>query len=209
MSRRVVLPALPVWSVYRLTCKTSGKAYIGATRKPVANRFLAHRISSRHRVGCAALGAAIRKYGEDAWLLETLYIASSEAEMYAVEKGLIAAYGTLAPHGYNLSTGGDGWHSGIRNKSNRPRSQEHRDHLREAQLKHWSSPAVRERMRQSATLRQDNIALRQQMAEHAARTYADPAIRAKRVNGLRNYWSRVRSGDVLRTQRRSPLGVFC
>lgn len=43
-----------------------------------------------------------------AFVIETLYEAVSWREAIAVERGLIAEYGTMVPRGYNLTAGGEG-----------------------------------------------------------------------------------------------------
>ena len=51
----------------------------------------------------------MRKYGNDAFSITLVYEATSRVEMFAVEKGLIAQYGTfVGSGGYNLTSGGDG-----------------------------------------------------------------------------------------------------
>jgi group I intron endonuclease len=50
----------------------------------------------------------MRKYGVDSFKVETLYEAVNLRELIAVEKGLIAQYGTMfCANGYNQSSGGE------------------------------------------------------------------------------------------------------
>jgi group I intron endonuclease len=93
--------------VYKATNLANGKAYIGVTRGCWKARW------ARHLTDAAdgrpyALHLAIRKHGAGSFLVEALYEASSLAELAACERGVIAEYGTLAPRGYNLTSGGDG-----------------------------------------------------------------------------------------------------
>jgi hypothetical protein len=52
------------------------------------------------------VGRAIHAYGWNAFTAEILYEAVDAREAAAVERALIASYGTMHPNGYNLSTGG-------------------------------------------------------------------------------------------------------
>lgn len=98
--------------VYRLTNTVTGKQYIGICASKVQRRWRRHCNSAwankaRNR-NCPALHAAIRKYGESVFEIETLYRAVNWLEACRVERGLIAQYGTMAPNGYNLTSGGEG-----------------------------------------------------------------------------------------------------
>ena len=95
------------WTVYRLTCTVSGKAYIGITRFHPNERWLHHRHHAVSEGRRTALGAAIRKYGAENFVLETLATAPDDVEAVALERAFIVAYGTLTPKGYNLTSGGE------------------------------------------------------------------------------------------------------
>jgi hypothetical protein len=59
-------------------------------------------------MGCPALGAAIRKYGEDAFVfMELEFFATSEG-LNQAEVFFIAQRGARSPRGYNLTDGGEG-----------------------------------------------------------------------------------------------------
>lgn len=82
--------------------------YIGITTCSLAKRWREHRCAAKTG-NEGVLYRAMRKYGEDAFSITLVYEATSKAEMFAVEKGLIAQYGTFAGSGgYNLTSGGDG-----------------------------------------------------------------------------------------------------
>lgn len=94
--------------VYRLTCTPTGKAYIGITCD-LRRRWNDHVSSALRRDrGKHILSRGIRKYGRDNFAVETLYEASSRKEAEIVERGLIASYRTLMPHGFNMTCGGEG-----------------------------------------------------------------------------------------------------
>lgn len=116
------------WEIYRATCAPSGKSYIGLTKSGHELRWYHHVRNARMRKRTGVLHSAIQKHGEVAFTVEVLYIASSEREAIAVERGLIAAHGTMHPNGYNLTSGGETF-KGTRGLK-RPVSEKHKEHLR-------------------------------------------------------------------------------
>jgi group I intron endonuclease len=94
--------------IYKITNITNGKAYIGLTTKSVRSRWKAHISNAFAKNIQYYLYKAMRKYGLDSFKVETLYEAVDLRELIAVEKGLIAQYGTLYnSNGYNQSSGGE------------------------------------------------------------------------------------------------------
>lgn len=102
----------PPYCVYRIDCSATGKAYIGLTKVGADRRFRAHLYNSRRGAG-GALYAAMRKYGEDAFAVATLRRALTLEQAQIAEIETIAALGTRAPNGYNISLGGDAGLTGI------------------------------------------------------------------------------------------------
>lgn len=93
----------------------SGKIYIGQCVQYLSNgnkwgyinRFKSH-IRDAYSGGrdyCRLLNHAIRKYGPDKMIVEKVLECSID-ELDELEKYHIETYGSLAPHGYNLTTGG-------------------------------------------------------------------------------------------------------
>src|SRR2546430_8023160 len=94
--------------LYTLT-SPSGKRYIGWTAYTAARRFSSHvRAARKNPARSSALRQAILKYGEDAFIVQTLVIADDREFLKKLECAAIAAFGTIAPRGYNLTPGGDG-----------------------------------------------------------------------------------------------------
>jgi group I intron endonuclease len=94
--------------IYKITNTINGKAYIGLTTKSVRSRWKAHISNAFAKNIQYYLYKAMRKYGLDSFKVETLYEAVDLRELIAVEKGLIAQYGTLYnSNGYNQSSGGE------------------------------------------------------------------------------------------------------
>lgn len=100
--------------IYKITNIKNGKAYIGLTTKSVCSRWKAHISNAFVKNVQYYLYKAMRKNGLDSFKIETLYEAIDLRELVAVEKGLIAQYGTLySSNGYNQSSGGES-RSGIK-----------------------------------------------------------------------------------------------
>lgn len=94
--------------IYKITNKITNKCYIGETKK--ANPYLRwneHKSKIEKGIGCPALQDAIKKYGIDNFKFEVLIICFDE-DRYKFEKEYIKKYNSIAPNGYNLTTGGEG-----------------------------------------------------------------------------------------------------
>lgn len=100
--------------VYMLTNKVNGKRYIGVTTASLDRRIKFHESSAKNKKNTYVMARAIRAYGIEAFSGEVLYEAATKEEMFIVERGLIAAHGTLAPNGYNRSLGGEGNRIGVK-----------------------------------------------------------------------------------------------
>ena len=93
--------------LYSLTFP-NGKKYIGITSGALSRRLSLHK--SHAKTGRAgAVYNAIRKYGATCFTAEKLVVASDWEYLCALEQKAIAVFKTLAPHGYNLTAGGEGF----------------------------------------------------------------------------------------------------
>lgn len=90
--------------VYLITNIINGKQYVGQTIQVLERRWNFH-MSKNSR--CLALKAAIEKYGKENFKVKEVYRALSLEELNKKEQEFIADLNTLAPNGYNLTTGGD------------------------------------------------------------------------------------------------------
>jgi group I intron endonuclease len=93
--------------LYKLTNRVTGQSYIGVTGRPLAERLSNHRTFAAKGMNYP-LAIAIRKHGWQVFEVSELGRASSRDEVMEMEKAAIVLYKTLAPNGYNLSTGGHG-----------------------------------------------------------------------------------------------------
>lgn len=144
--------------VYKVTNRVNGKAYIGITSKRLGPRWNRHVADAREGAP-NPLQRAIRKYGTAAFDRVVLYEAVSREEALVVERGLIAAHGTFAPRGYNVTLGGGGvpgWKRSEESKrrlsearkgiaptcAGMPASEEHKERLRKRALSRCSYPVA-------------------------------------------------------------------
>lgn len=93
----------PTYSVYCHTNLINGKQYIGITKRKPQKRWGVN--GSRYEK--QAIGAAIQKYGWDNFAHEILATGLTREEAAKEERRLVKALGTMAPNGYNLTSGGD------------------------------------------------------------------------------------------------------
>lgn len=95
------------YSVYVITCRETGKAYIGTTIESIARRYRGHWSRSR-RGSDAPLHVDMRRVDSCAFVVELIAEYDTYEAMLARERSEIAARHTLIPHGYNQVRGGPG-----------------------------------------------------------------------------------------------------
>lgn len=100
--------------VYKITCLTNNKVYIGKTND-ITERFACHkRLAKQGSFNCIKLYPAMRKYGIEKFVMEIVEECSAEQEAYEKEKHYIKILGSIE-NGYNLLEGGLGAMSGALN----------------------------------------------------------------------------------------------
>ena len=90
--------------IYKFT-SPSNKSYVGKTVQSFSKRMYGHRKKSST---CTALKNAINKYGWNQMKREIVEENIPEDQLNDREKYWIKTYDTMAPHGYNLTDGGEG-----------------------------------------------------------------------------------------------------
>lgn len=90
--------------IYKIKNKIDGKMYIGQTRKTLEKRWKDH---CSNRSSCRYLKFAILNHGKENFEITQIAKCNSLEEMNHREAYYIKLFNTLAPNGYNLTTGGD------------------------------------------------------------------------------------------------------
>jgi group I intron endonuclease len=91
--------------IYKITNKENKKSYIGCTIKTIESRFREHlyRCKKTKTKFCDAL----KKYGQNNFILEQIDSCDDTTKMYELERFYIKKYNTYN-EGYNLTIGGEG-----------------------------------------------------------------------------------------------------
>lgn len=92
--------------LYILTCKASGKKYVGITTRTVLERFKEHVASANKGRKNGAIHSALSKYGADAFHVQHVASSWSIEALEDLEQIMIKQECTLSPNGYNLTHGG-------------------------------------------------------------------------------------------------------
>jgi group I intron endonuclease len=93
--------------VYLITNSVNGKQYVGQTAKELVERWKKH-VAAIDTERAHYLHKALKKYGLENFVLETLHECVSKEEMDFVEMFYISLLNTKVPNGYNLTDGGEG-----------------------------------------------------------------------------------------------------
>lgn len=105
---RIPNPGYANGIIYLVTHIVSGKQYVGLTIQTVERRWMYHQEQARagHIKGENSLHAALRQYGADAFTIRHIDSGTTKKGLEERERFWIASLRTLAPHGYNLHSGG-------------------------------------------------------------------------------------------------------
>lgn len=165
--------------VYLIT-SPSGKQYVGKTVAAFETRWEQHcrdaRNGSRFAIHCA-----IRKYGRNSFKHKILHVGVDDPEqLSSLEIAEIANHGTLAPKGYNMTEGGEGFQ--LCPEVERKRA---------AGIKaSWERVEIREKRilgQKEANARPAVMARRSEIAREVS---ARPEVREKRSKGIKAAYDR-------------------
>lgn len=129
--------------IYMLENKVNGKKYVGQTCYSLKQRFRRHR--SKSKINCRAISAAIKKYGTMNFkgsILEKCPLSSLDR----LEQRHIFLEQSLAPGGYNLTTGGD---------KGAVLSESTKQMKTEAAKRQFGTPEARKMLRDNSAARKD------------------------------------------------------
>ena len=90
--------------VYKITNTRNNKSYIGISIHEPEKRRIKDHLSG---YGSRVIANAVKKYGKDAFTYEVLEANVFPELLPDLEVAYIANHNTIAPHGYNLNSGGD------------------------------------------------------------------------------------------------------
>lgn len=89
--------------IYKITNLINNKIYVGLTRRSIKIRWLEHHSGTSP---CVLLRNAINKYGRENFKIETLEVVSDKDILAKKEIEYIQQLNSMAPFGYNLTSGG-------------------------------------------------------------------------------------------------------
>ncbi|MDA7624109.1 GIY-YIG nuclease family protein [Akkermansiaceae bacterium] len=94
--------------IYVITCKRTGKKYVGQTRGWIESRWEKHlkKAQSDVNVASGSLTEHIRIYGEENFVVEEYGRASTNEELNRLEIQTISELNTKVPFGMNITRGG-------------------------------------------------------------------------------------------------------
>jgi group I intron endonuclease len=185
----------------------SGKKYIGITSRSLKERWRVHRAHANRSVE-GYLQNALRKYGPKSFIVKELVIANNYEYLKDLEVKAIKSFNTKAPHGYNMTDGGDGVFGVVITEEGRSRR-------RAAQKKSFQDPARRQRHKdaqrcpelrefRSVKAKNADAKTRNLISEAQKELWKSPEYKKKmsarpkktRINDGLNRWQRHRLSDL-------------
>ena len=101
------IPPIPRWLIYEAVNSVNGKRYVGKTGRTLSERIKEHAQQSA-RGSSFCFHEAIRKYGISAFCFRVLDVADDPFQLTEKERAWVAQCDSVAPHGYNMTRGGQG-----------------------------------------------------------------------------------------------------
>jgi len=154
----------PIFLIYKITHRRSGRAYIGMTSRGLARRLREHRRAAERGVE-SPFYRAIRKYGWRAFKVTILAIATDSTGLLELEGRLIRSHRTLT------SDGGFNIHIDTCSVVGRKATAETRERMRLAAIRRMAEPGARERISKSMKGKQNRLG-KPCLAEHRAKISA-------------------------------------
>ena len=174
----------------------NGKSYVGVTSD------LKRRIRE-HRSNTSAVGSAMRVHGRSVRGV----FGGGPAECFAEERRLIAALGTLAPGGYNLTTGGEGGFDmppelvaqrghNISKAFTPQKRAEHSEKLKVAHRAPGMQEAQSKRALGSWARPEFRAAVSEAARKQAKASWSDPTFRERHHAAMERYRSQMKLGEA-------------
>ena len=86
--------------IYKITCITNGKIYVGQTTLTIQERFNVHSKTD------SLLGKDIRSFGKENFKIEVIEEGENADQLNERERFWIKEFDCKFPHGYNTMNGG-------------------------------------------------------------------------------------------------------
>lgn len=96
---------MPYGLIYKITNKINGKIYVGQTTRTLDARWSQHLYDATVREYPYAIYRAIRKYGVDAFTIESICECETLEELNEQEKLFAQSLNAFVPNGYTLTAG--------------------------------------------------------------------------------------------------------
>lgn len=165
-----------MYAIYIITNTINAKQYVGIAKNLQA-RWNQHKSLNK---SSPYLHAAIKKHGVDAFIFTHFATAFDRESACLIEQTLIVEHNTKAPHGYNLTDGGEGARGAIVEQKTRSK-------LSQASKTMWLNKS---HIEQQKLLRStDNY--RQKQSENAKKAWAKPELLEK-LKKPKNHGEKIR-----------------
>lgn len=144
-----------LFTIYKHTNSLNGKCYIGKTKFTLEKRWQNH-VNTAIKGHKSHFANAIRSLSLDSWVHEILEVVNTHEEANSCEIKWIKHYQSNLPSlGYNMTQGGDGGRTcdpSVLSEKFRtvPKSDEHKQHMRESQEQYWNDHPEDPRRKQLA-----------------------------------------------------------
>lgn len=175
----------PRWTVYCHIHIATGRRYIGQTKLTPLSRWNGHvRSAFQNKKGCSHFWAAIRKYGKEAFSLQTLEVCDSIEEANEAEEAWIESFSSRFPEfGFNLMKGGRRTTQYIR--KNPWDDPEYRVRCTTATQAQWKDPANLAQNAASARARWSDPNYRKRVTSAAKEALSKPEVKLRHSEGLK------------------------
>jgi group I intron endonuclease len=183
--------------IYLVTCRATGKCYVGQTIRPLEVRWWQHQSEAKRPRYDSPLHRAILKYGADQFDLRVLEVVTDRTDLNSRELAHAITHHALVPDGYTLKVG---------NGPSCAISGETRRRMSEAAKIVLSDPTVRARnvvIQREAQTRPEVV---QKKAKAISDLWTDAAYRDKEV-ATRSSSSYRQRNSALRTEEWSRPGA--